>query len=761
MDIYSQSLKKVLVVLYISFAVFFIIAIFTFQLEDAQQIGNDTGLKRLLVLPLFLILSFFLIKPSLIISAKLGKRLAEKDTKFIDSIPKKRLGIWIFFAAGLSLFAELAIIRLHASYFPLFGFYKNFSLLSSFLGLGIGYARAKNKLLITFFALPLLAIQIVFIDAVNVTKAQYLLLNPIPENITMGLAQVGDVGHVIFVYFFLAIIFAFNALFFIPLGQLAGRLMIKREGLWAYGWNLIGSIFGIFLFSVISYAWMPPSIWLLAISFFIIIFIHKNLSSIVISFLSLGIIMLFLITPQKIEQVDIYSPYQILTLNFGQKITTLSANKTYFQRIADFREENIGDDEYLQSWATYYDTPYFFKPNPQDVLIVGSGAGNDVAAAIRNNASRIDAVEIDPAILEIGTRLHPEKPYDSTKVKSIVADARTFIRQTDRKYDLIVYGVLDSHSLLSGKSSIRLDSFVYTVEAFKEARERLKENGIIVLSFATKNEVLSRKLYLMFEEAFNGQPPIVYETIWPTFIAGENIGGKNFNISENLKNITENLARSEVITDKATDDWPFFYMPIRKFPASYIPLVGILIAVSFALIHRFAKSTSYGFSVPGFFLGAGFMLIEAKGITELALFYGSTWFVTSIVVTIILLFAFFANWIISKVKKLSLNLIYVMLFLSLFVGLGVSYSGLIISTAVSKTVVTFIILGPIFFSGLAFSSEIRRFKVVSAVIFSNLLGAMVGGFLEYNSMYFGIRFLYILAMFLYIFAFITARRAAK
>jgi hypothetical protein len=56
---------------------------------------------------------------------------------------------------------------------------------------------------------------------------------------------------------------------------------------------------------------------------------------------------------------------------------------------------------------------------------------------------------------------------------------------------------------------------------------------------------------------------------------------------------------------------------------------------------------------------------------------------------------------------------------------------------------------PLFFAGFAFSNELRKASSVSIALSSNLLGAMLGGFLEYNSMYFGYRALYLIALLAY------------
>jgi hypothetical protein len=69
---------------------------------------------------------------------------------------------------------------------------------------------------------------------------------------------------------------------------------------------------------------------------------------------------------------------------------------------------------------------------------------------------------------------------------------------------------------------------------------------------------------------------------------------------------------------------------------------------------------------------------------------------------------------------------------------------------------TGIITLPLFFAGLAFSTELRRSVSVGVALSSNLLGAMLGGCLEYNAMYFGYRSLYVVALVIYALALVTS-----
>jgi hypothetical protein len=64
--------------------------------------------------------------------------------------------------------------------------------------------------------------------------------------------------------------------------------------------------------------------------------------------------------------------------------------------------------------TSHYMLPHAIVGPRERVLVVGAGAGNDVAAALATGARHIDAVEIDPAIVSVGRARHPNRPYAST-----------------------------------------------------------------------------------------------------------------------------------------------------------------------------------------------------------------------------------------------------------------------------------------------------------------------------------------------------------
>lgn len=684
----------------------------------------------------------------------------DAHTAAMDGIPLHQLGWWIAIAAGVGLFAELAMIRLHSSYFQLFAYFKNVSLLSCFLGLGIGYTLGGRRLSTPLF-LPAIALQVFYMHMLHLSDNAGVLQHPVSEELAMG-ATFEGLGALPPIYGFLVFVFGINALTFIPMGQLASRLMSRTNTLVAYGWNIAGSIAGIVGFYFLSYLWAPPVVWLAAVAIFVVVFLRSTPTLLAASAgIMIGVVAILGIPPRAYER-EIHSPYQILTLQmFPDQTPVLLSSHVYYQRTLKLDSAAFASAGTLRSAALHYMLPYRIRPNAQRALIVGAGMGNDVAAALRAGVDTVDAVEIDPAIQSLGRVFHPEDPYGDDRVNAIINDARAFIRHTDNRYDLIVYGLLDSHSLLSGNSGVRLDSYVYTVEALREARSKLREGGLINLTFSLLRPELAHKFLTMIEEAFDGQRPLIFETgynLGYAFVIGEPETMRAVAPPPGTTDLSLQIANSGFETDMSTDNWPFIYMPVRKYPFSYAIMLLVLLGVSLLFIGKLTPGFGQGTSWPCFFLGTGFMLVETKGITELALVYGSTWVVVGVVIAAILVMAFAANLIVIRFGAPPRATTYGLLLAALVTGMFITSDRLAaLSPTAAGLVLTGVLTLPLFFSGFAFSTELKRGVSVASALSSNLLGAMLGGFLEYNSMYFGFRSLYFVAFAAYALAFITSR----
>ncbi len=680
------------------------------------------------------------------------------------------LPYWIALAAAVGLFLELSVIRWHSSLFSLFGFYKNFSLLSAFLGLGVGYAVGKRRPIRLGFVVLFLGLQLGLFGVVKLAGWHHLLKNPVSELLTMGLDGTEGWTAWFGVVAFLSLVFVLNAMTFMPLGQVAGALMARVPNLRGYGFNLLGSLAGILAFTGLSYLWMPPEAWF-ALAF-AGLFLMMGASAVVAPAVVVCA-MLFSIfcayEPRPLRK-NVYSPYQALSIRpvSDESRVVVSVNQLYYQKILDLSRSQSLRSPTAQLNSLSYDMPFQLTPTPQNVLIVGAGTGNDVAAALRRGATHVDAVEIDPVIQKIGGELHPEKPYQDSRVSTYIDDARAFLRKPGKSYDLVVYGLLDSHTMLSNLSNVRLDSFVYTVEAFEEARSRLKENGMLALSFSMISDGLGHKLFRMLKQAFDGQDPIVLQPGYDggvLFLAG---GGTRQIAASSLPlpNLASRYSSYTGTVDLSTDDWPFFYMPRRQYPVTYAAILGALLALSLLIIRAFVPTerragvtaSSWVF----FFLGAGFMLIETRSITELGLTFGNTWLVVAIVISGILLMAWAANLTVSYLPNIPPSVSFGCLAASLLFGWWLQGGNANLEIGSVGNVVVAVL--PLFFSGLLFSSALRDHATVGMAMAANLFGSMCGGLLEYHSMVAGFRSLYLLGLGMYACAFgayLWQRRSSK
>ena len=691
---------------------------------------------------------------------------AERQAAFLDTMDARFVSRAIFLSAALSLFLELVIIRWQGTMFPLFSFYKNFSLLACFAGLGLGYALSNRGSIPLILVAPLVAFQVgiftLMRDGLGLTT-DVLNASPIPEQLNMGLDIARGPANYVALYFFLAMTFLLTALMFIPVGQLCGRLMERQSKLRAYGWNLLGSLCGVIAIMALSVIWSPPVIWFgVALAGVIVFFVFSGRTLLVgalVSMLALCILAL----PTSFRDHRIYSPYQLLECgsNYVTKLLHVRAAGLFHQNVFDLRfaNTNRNTDAKTKSMANYYEFPYTFQGSPGIVAVVGSGTGNDVAAALRMGARSVDAIEIDPAILALGKNCHPERPYSDKRVTAIVNDARTFLRNAPREYDMIVYGLLDSHAVLSQASSVRLDSFVYTVEGFREARARLKQGGILSCSFCVIDRQLGRKIYLMLQQAFDGRPPkcaITDRDACVVIFLARN-GGDIDMPAEKLAAVgyrdgAAAYGDNKIAVALSTDDWPFFYMPARVYPTSCIGMAALVILLSLFLVGQFMKVSPQRANASFFFLGAGFMLVETKAITEMGLTFGNTWQVVAIVIAGLLTMAFLGNCFVAWTGMKNTFVPFLLLFASLAAGLWVARHGGLGSTLAGKVGTATLLTCPMFFSGIIFSTLLSKAQTISGVMAVNLIGSMLGGLLEYNSMYFGFQFLYVLGLGLYVLA---------
>jgi spermidine synthase len=688
---------------------------------------------------------------------------------WLDGFTGRSRAVLIAASAALGLFVEMTLIRWQGEAVPVFAFYKNYSLLVCFVGLGLGYALARAEAIALVLALPALVAQVLLLTFVryglDTPQQRSLWATPFGEQLNMGLPTLSSAPHIVAVYALLATVFLLTVLAMLPIGQLCGRLLAGEKPLQGYGLNLVGSLAGVGLLMAVSALWTPPVIWFCLCFLGLLAFQAMSVRVLVGGVLGACVGLIALAWPVTPGLARIHSPYQLIEqVPSHGDVLRIKAAGHYYQRILDLgsRNANRETDPGLRLQARYYEFPFnVHRGALRRVAVVGSGTGNDVAAALRHNAGAVDAIEIDPAILHLGRLFHPERPYLDPRVNAVVDDARSFLSRTPYTYDVTVFGLLDSHTLLSGASSVRLDSFVYTVESFRNARARLKPDGTLSLAFAVLSDELGHKLYEMLKEAFDGRPPVCLYT------------GSDRNVvflqmrdeappldfaaltAMGFSDMTARYANPALTADASTDDWPFFYMPRRVYPFSYVGMMGLILVLTLLVVGNLVERLPARSHAMSFFLGAGFMLVETKATTELGLVFGNTWQVVGIAISGVLVMALAANMLVARLRLSNPVVGLVLLVASL--TLGYFAPALAGGSTAGKLGAVVLLTCPVFFSGLAFSALLAKAGDTPGILGLNLLGAMVGGLLEYNSMYFGFRALYLVAIVLYILAALTWR----
>lgn len=666
------------------------------------------------------------------------------------------VGPKLFLVSFLSLFLELLIIRWVPSHMRVMAYYGNLMLLSSFLGLGCGTLLSRrSQRLFRWFPLALLLL----VAAVFFLKRFEFYQGPEELRFLLKGASSSSVLPVI-------LIFGLNGLVFIPLGNLLGFCFQQIPSLRAYSWDLSGAITGTALFGLFSYFWFSPILGLATVMTLYLVLCENPARAAISAALFAPVLIGTLST---VDPFSLWSPYYYITVHEilpdgrsretsapPNNITTMKNPPAYIVNVnQDFYQVIAALDvrRYTQKSAAVSDLneqfflPHQVRPQAEDVLVVGSGSGKDVEAALLAGAGRIDAVEIDPVLIHLSRQLNPSQPYRDRRVTLHNTDARAFFRQTSRRYDMVIFGFLDSQGLFSHMSNIRLDGYVYTQESIKEALALLKQGGLLSLSFYTAGKGwLADRLIAMMRSATRQEPLIFVKPSGQVIL----LAGKGFRpVGLSRYGQYRAIGWTGRGTPEALDDWPYLYLQKRFIPPDYLVIIGALLVLSFSFIALSSGQIKKGLDWHFFFLGAGFLLLETKSIATISLYFGTTWLVSMIVILGVLIMALLANIAAAKLDGFHpafyFPLAASVAFLYFFPDQKVLEWSPSLRLAYSLAVIPL----PIFFAGLIFSLTFRDTRDASFSFGSNLLGAMVGGFTEYLGMITGMKTLLLLVLLFY------------
>ncbi|HEX3149910.1 MAG TPA: methyltransferase domain-containing protein, partial [Gemmataceae bacterium] len=581
--------------------------------------------------------------------------------------PKAIRPIDLFVLSVTSLFLELLLIRWIGTEVRIFAYLQSTILVVCFLGLGMGCWTCRQPVKLRDILLPLTALVglMVPISWFSLGNQVSLMLNACGD-VLMFTETVTTSPTQTVVYTILGLCFTFIILIlvwdlFLPLGRLLGRMLADQpRTVRAYSINVGGSLIGVWLFVLMSALHAPPVVWAGAAAVLLVgvgyaLGTPRKLDVA----LAAALVPLAALAGYERNTIEVHwSPYQKLALSPTPpdkdtiEVFTISVNSSGgYQSMCDFRPEAIAahPERYPAEirGVSQYDLPAILHPAPKKLLILGSGSGNGTAAALRNGVPDVTSVDIDPVILDLGRRYHPENPYSSPNVHVVCDDARSFLAYATDRYDVIAYEFLDSHTSTS-LTNTRLDDYVYTRESFARAKELLAPGGMLVVRFGYERPFIADRMHKVLGEVF-GEDPFTFRVASPVngldgriMVAGDTTAARaqaaaRPNLAAQIADWDRHPDVFAHTTPVATDDWPYLYLEKPGVPPLYF-LLGVVLLVLFM---RTARKLPRG-TLPRptgrapwhfFFLGAAFMLLETQNVSKAAVALGSTWWVNAVIIS--------------------------------------------------------------------------------------------------------------------------------
>jgi hypothetical protein len=644
----------------------------------------------------------------------------------------------LVFASFLMLFVELALIRWVTANNVYVTRATNFMLLASFLGIGIGFLNARSgRDFLRWTPVALLAL-VGFVLAFPVILQS--LSGPDPLQGLRGSPALPQPVS-------LSVVFLLSALVMAGFGQAVARLFVTFRPLPAYRLDILGSIGGIVVFSALSFLDLPPAGWGIVAGCGLVVLLAPRVRWWQVA--AVAAVMALLVGESVVTHQQ-WSPYNKLSVQKlgGSPPTVLkvSANNIPYQAARPLALLRVQKPFY------FYPYRHVTSASLNNVLVIGAGTGNDAAVALSEGAKHVDAVEIDPLLPKIGQQ-HPDHPYQDPRLTTHIADGREYLQNTTKKYNLIVFALPDSLVALAGQSALRLESYLLTAQSLAAAKARLAPGG----TFAMYNyyaPFLFNRYATTIEDVFHRTPCAE---------VGPPLGGRRLSVltihpGGPVPNCASYWHGAKVAP--ATDDHPFPYLPSSGIPASYLLMLGLILLGSLLLVRVGGGSLS---RMRGYldlaFMGAAFMLLETKNVVQFALLFGATWFVNALVFAGVLVAVYLAVETASRVRLPRPPVLYAALLAALALAWLVPQESLLgLPMVVRFLAGSALAFAPVFLANLVFAQRFSDVETAGTAFAANLLGAMVGGTLEYLALITGYRFILIVIGVLYGLAFLTGLR---
>jgi SAM-dependent methyltransferase len=668
----------------------------------------------------------------------------------------------LLLASALMLFLELALIRWLGANVVHLGYFSNIVLLGSFLGVGLGFLRARaGRRPPVYFPVVLTALVV--------------LVHLVPVTVERGggdlvyFTSLSASGPPVWVT--LPAVFLGVAVVMAGPGELVAACFPLLERLEAYRYDLIGSLAGIAAFGLLSFLRAPSVVWGLVVAVLTgVLLAPASLRPLGLPTVLVPAVLTGLVGVLALESLTpgvSWSPYYKVTTGDHRvgdlPVVGVSVNGIPHQNISALEPRLVSEPSYA--------LPYLRVPRTGagDTLVIGAGNGVDVDLALQRGATSVDAVDIDPRLLELGRELNPGRPYDDPRVNVHVDDGRAWLERTDRTYDTVILALPDSLTLVAGSGQVRLESYLFTAEALRAARDRVRPGGVFAMYNSYREPWLIDRYAATVEQAFGHAPCIdlVGDGTHAVMVAAVDAAQQRCSTPQpGARPVGSALAAAgdtSAAPGPVTDERPFPYLRTPSVPSRYLlVLLGILLVSVLAVRLAGARPARLRPYLDLALLGAAFLLLETRGVTRFALLFGTTWLVNALVFAGVLVGVLVAVEITRRLPRPPSRVVgYALLAASLALTAAVPTAALLqLPVPARLAVAVAVTFAPIIAANIVFAARFAGTVDPTAAFAANLLGAMVGGCLEYLALLTGYPALVGVAALLYLGAFLLAPRAA-
>ena len=352
-----------------------------------------------------------------------------------------------------------------------------------------------------------------------------------------------------------------------------------------------------------------------------------------------------------------------------------------------------GDVPSLAPMRTWYRArPFELVPARPKTLVIGPGGGSDVLVALAAGSEKVTAVEMNPLMLRFVRHFGARAGniYDHPQVEAVLSEGRTFIRRSERRFDVILMGFVDSWAAVASGGLSLSENHLYTVEAFQAYQEHLTDDGqLVILRWPVDiprlvaNAVAlvgpaeaGRRVAVLLERregdredppqmifVFKKRPFTEAETArmaaWaeaePVIVPGHHVEEPYASLFAGRTSFAEYIAQAKTRVDPVFDDRPFFFATVKPWglPSRMRNQFAIVLSVLLPLgllVVAFGKprgeATAPYLASIGYFacLGIAFIAVELALLQHLTLLLGHPIFTLSILLFTLLASGGLGSW---------------------------------------------------------------------------------------------------------------------